>query len=86
MTEEVIDPIETTAATDAAIESPAVDAAPAAADPVADVEPVAAADAGHPTVAQAEAMFAENPGLSWVLTESGNLSRDGVLVPRLAGE
>ncbi len=41
---------------------------PAVADPLA-----------HPTVPQAEAMFAANPGLSSVLTDRGTLSRDGVL-------
>lgn len=31
-------------------------------------------------------MFADTPGLAWVLTDRGNLSRDGVLVPVATGE
>ena len=39
-----------------------------------------------PTIEQAQAMFAENPGLAHVLTTEGNLSRDGVLVRTAHGE
>ena len=42
----------------------------------------------HPTVAEAEAMFADNKGLSSVLTDAGILTRDGVIiaVPVASGE
>lgn len=42
--------------------------------------------AAEPTIAEAQAMFADNPGLAWIGTDAGNFSRDGVLVPRLTGE
>lgn len=38
------------------------------------------------TIEQAQAMFAENPGLAHVMTDQGNLSRDGILVKVAHGE
>lgn len=40
----------------------------------------------RPSYPEALAMFKENPGLAWIQTEDGNLSRDGVLVPQAQGE
>lgn len=62
-------------------ETPAVDAAAAPADPIADAPAVA----GVPTYDEAQAMFADNSGLAWVLTDRGNLSREGVLQPAAIG-
>ena len=41
-----------------------------------------------PTVAEAEAMFADNKGLWSVVTDKGTLTRDGVIIaaPVLTGE
>ena len=50
-------------------------------DPVDHADVVEQLDAEHPTVEQAEAMFADNAGLASVLTDKGNLSRDGILTP-----
>lgn len=66
---------------DPTADAPVVDAAPAAADPVPD----AAAVAEHPTIDEAQAAFADNPGLAWILTDRGNLSRDGILQPAAIG-
>ena len=62
-----------TAVDEAAISASAGEDVPA----VAGAEPAAEA---HPTVAEAEAMFAENKGLSSVLTDRGVLTRDGVFI------
>lgn len=40
----------------------------------------------RPSRAEALQMFAENPGLAWIQTEDGNLSREGTLVPMAQGE
>lgn len=63
-------------------DTPPVDAAPDAQDPVADT----AAVAGNPSLEEAQAMFADNPGLAAVLTDRGTLTRDGVLIPVATGE
>ena len=73
------EPVAEQPAAEAVVETaPAVDETASAADPVdnaAVVEP-----AGDPTVLEAEAMFAENPGLSAVVTDQGTLLRDGILI------
>lgn len=58
--------------------APAVDETASSEGAGEDVSAVADPSA-HPTVPEAEAMFAENPGLSSVLTDRGTLTRDGVL-------
>jgi hypothetical protein len=68
---------------DAPVSEPtAADAAPSAQDPVSDTPAVAA----NPTIEEAEAMFADNPGLASVLTDRGNLTRSGFLTPAAVGE
>ena len=59
-----------------------VDVAPAPADPVDDAAPVA----GDPTPQEAQAMFADNPGLAAVVTSEGVLHRDGLIVRVAIGE
>lgn len=44
-----------------------------------DVPEVADVPRETPTVAEAQAMFTENPGLASVVTTEGRLSRDGIL-------
>ena len=39
-----------------------------------------------PTYDEAQIMFAENPGLHSVVTDKGNLTREGVLIPSIQGE
>ena len=74
-------PIEdTAAAADPVVETaPTVDEAASSESTGAHVPALADPDA-HPTVAEAEAMFAENKGLSSVLTDKGILTRDGVII------
>jgi hypothetical protein len=49
--------------------------------------PAVADPEAHPTIAEAEAMFAENSGLSSVLTDKGLLTREGVIIqaPKAVG-
>lgn len=56
---------------------PIVSAAPAAPAPLSE---------RNPSYEEALAMFEDNPGLAWVLSDQGNLSREGTLVPMAQGE
>lgn len=77
-------PIEDTTTPDTAAADPVVETAPAVDEAASsegagdDVPAVADPDA-KPTVHEAEAMFAANPGLASVLTERGVMTRDGVV-------
>ena len=58
-------------------------------DPIVDQEPEAVPEAPAdltPTVIEAQAMFAGNPGLASVHTTEGILHRDGVLQRTAIGE
>lgn len=77
--ESTVDPVAETA--------PAVDETASSEDHGDDVSAVAD-PAAHPSIAEAEAMFADNKGLASVLTDKGILTRDGVIisVPTAVGE
>lgn len=65
--------------TDTVVETaPAVDETASSEDHHEDVPAVADSGAA-PTVAEAEAMFADNKGLASVLTDRGVMTRDGVV-------
>ena len=64
--------------------APAVDEAASSESAGEDVPAVADPDA-TPSVQDAEAMFAENPGLASVLTDRGVMTRDGVVTAVATG-